>query len=427
MMDLLLFRPQALDSLREPEQVGRALQLVRAPYRWLFGLAALAALGAVAASIVIRVPITTRASGVILHESATLERTVAAQQEGLVAAVRVKQGDSVAAGDVIATVSQPALENDLRLARDENAAATRRQADVRRLQQTSMDTLEPLHEHLEREAEESITRLERRRDELEQFAGDNARLRATGNTTVDRYLQIRQQLAETIDGIAAKRAALLNLQVEWAEKTNAFAREATDVAERVAQTGRQVERLETQLDRASTIHSTQAGIVAEVKLNAGDLVRFNTPVIGLLPSADGDADRLVAVAFVPLAEGKKVTAGDPAFVEPSSIRRDVYGQVRGQVTTVSDTPATPELLRSMVRNDELARRLTEGGVAFIATIEMERNATTPSGYAWTSSTGPDKTLSPGTTLRVEIETDRVRLISLLLPALRQLLRAEPMH
>lgn len=425
-MDQLTFRSEALQRLQQPEQIGRAMQLVRAPYRLTLWLIALAVAAFVAASAVAQVPLMVVASGVVLYASATLETTVAAQHEGMISAIQVRIGDVVAAGDVVATVAQPTLENDLRLAREENIAATERLRTVRELQTTSLNTLGPLHAHLKQEGAESIARMTQRQTDLMTMLSSTEKLRATGLITADRHLAVRGQLAETQDAISAKKASLLNLELDWAEKQNQFAREIAELEDKISQTRRQIDRLEAQIRVAGVIRATQAGRVDEIKLTAGDLVRFNSAVVGLVPvAAAAGSDPLIAIVLVPIAEGKKVNVGDDAFVDPANVRRDVYGQIRGRVTDVSSTPVTPELLRNLLRNDDLVRKMTEAGPSFLATVSLERSDKTPSGYAWTASDGPDGRLSAGTPLRAEIETERVALLSLLMPALKQMLRMEP--
>lgn len=429
MLDQTLFRPEALESLRHPEQVGRALHLVRAPYRIVVVGAVVVLAAALAASALIKVPISVNANGVILPRSATLESTVSAQHDGLVARIKVKAGDTVAAGDVIAELTQPALQHDLRLAQDEAQAAARRLDDTRSLQKASIDTLEPLHALQAKEAEESIQRLTERETDLVKLTTDSAALRNNGMVSLDRLLQLRSQLSETREAIAAKKASLLNLRVEWAEKEHQFAREITDLDEKLAQAGRQVQRLQGQLAEASTVRATQAGVVTEIKLVPGDLVRFNTGVVGLMPAStdSSKANALIAVALVPLNEGKKVGVGMRSYVDPASVRRDVYGEIPGKVLSISATPATPELLLNLLRNEDLVHKVADGGPTFVATIELEQDAATPSGYAWSASKGPNMQLTAGTAFRAEIQTEQVSLLGLLMPALRQLLRGEPVR
>ena len=69
-----------------------------------------------------------------------------AQYEGQLTTLRFQDGDTVPKGAIVATVSQPAMENDLHLAEDENAAALERLADLQSLQKLSLDTLAPLQQ-----------------------------------------------------------------------------------------------------------------------------------------------------------------------------------------------------------------------------------------------------------------------------------------
>lgn len=420
-----LFRPEALENLRMPEQIGQGLRLVAAPYRATILLLAAGLAAAAAATAVVSVPVTVRADGMILYSRATLEATVFALHDGALQSIAVRPGDRVSLGDVVAYVAQPAIEHDLRLARDENQAAREHLSRFAALQAESLRILAPLHQHLATEAQDSILRLQQRQAELERLAKNNDGLRASGTITIDRYLQIRSQLTDALEAIGNRKAALLTVQVERTEKEAQFTRELLASQERVAQTDRQVARLTEQLATSSAISAAQGGVVSEVKLSPGDLVRFNSPVIGLVPAPDaGTEDRLVATALLPLALGKRVTADMAAFVEPASVRRDVFGEIRGRVVSVSATPATPERLRNLLRNDELVRKAAENGPAFLATIMLEPDPATPSGYAWTSSRGPAQKLSAGTPLQVEVQTERVTLAGLLLPALRELLRGE---
>lgn len=430
-MNKMSFRTAALQRLQQPEQIGHAMQLVRSPYQVTLWLIAIAILVFLAVSAVVNVPLMVVAPGVVLYESSTLETTVAAQHEGMISAIHVKLGDSVKAGDVIATIAQPSLVNDLRQALEESTSASDRLETVRELQQVSLDTLGPLHAHLKEEGAESISRLSLRLADLTMLMNNNERLKASGLITIDRQLAIRSQLSETQDALSAKKAAMLNLELDWTEKQNQFAREIAELDDKIAQTRRHIQRLESQIQVSSVIRASQSGRVAEIKLAAGDLVRFNSAIVGLVPvrslaGADG-ADPLMAIVLVPISEGKKISIGDTTFLDPANVRRDVYGQIRGRVTDVSATPVTPELLRNLLRNDDLVRKMTDGGPTFLTTVELERSDTTPSGYAWTASRGPDGKLSAGTPLRAEIETERVPLLSLLIPALKQMLRMEPRH
>jgi HlyD family secretion protein len=97
----------------------------------------------------------------------------------------------------------------------------------------------------------------------------------------------------------------------------------------------------------------------------------------------------------------------------------------GEVKSVSEVPATLERMRKMLGNEALARQLSHEGAPFLVQVVLQRNRANPSGFTWTSSKGPDFRITAGTIASADIEVDRVTLISLVVPALRELLRFNP--
>jgi hypothetical protein len=80
-------------------------------------------------------------------------------------------------------------------------------------------------------------------------------------------------------------------------------------------------------------------------------------------------------------------------------------------------------LHKMLRNDDLVRKLTEKGPPFLVMTQLTKDPATPSGLRWTSSQGPDATLTTGTLLDADVETERVPAISLVIPELKEMLRS----
>jgi HlyD family secretion protein len=62
--------------------------------------------------------------------------------------------------------------------------------------------------------------------------------------------------------------------------------------------------------------------------------------------------------------------------------------------------------------------LADGGWIEVS-VELERDASTPTGYAWTASRGPDAILSPGTTAQARATVVQRAPITYVLPILRE--------
>lgn len=428
MTDRPMFRQEALDALQSPEQLGHSLRLVRPATRLVLAALAIVIVAAFVVAAFVQVPIMVRGTGVIISSKGMLELTVASQHEGRVAQILVEEGDIIAPGNEVARLVQPGLESEMRLARNERDGIIQELAHVRQLQEKVFSVTARLHERQQAEVEDSIAFLSERVVALEQLASHQERLRQGGNITIDRHLQTRADLADARERLANKRNALISILVEQSEKQGQYEREIQQLETRLAATDRQIKRLEDRQRTETVVRSTHSGMVSEIKVEAGDLVRFDTPVVSLLPTEAtfgterSGPHRLIAALFVSAQDGKKIRPAMPALVEPTSVRRDVYGAIEAKVSSTSDVPVTPERLRRILRNDDLVRKLTADGAPFLSVIEMKRDSATPSGYAWTSSAGPTTPLTIGTLAHANIEVERVSLLGLVIPAVKDLLR-----
>ncbi len=100
-----IFRPVALERMSSPERLDRLLR-VADPQTWIALLAlAFLTLGVIGWSIFGIVATTVSAQGVVIRQGGTYD--VSALQTGFVKDVRVRRGDVLREGQVIATLAQP--------------------------------------------------------------------------------------------------------------------------------------------------------------------------------------------------------------------------------------------------------------------------------------------------------------------------------
>jgi len=107
-----LFREKALEKAASPERLDQDIQIIKS-YSWL----PLAALGSLVVagltwSIVGRIPITAIGQGVLVYPSTVID--FQASSSGQLLETKVKAGDSVKKGDVLATIDQTELQQQLR-------------------------------------------------------------------------------------------------------------------------------------------------------------------------------------------------------------------------------------------------------------------------------------------------------------------------
>ena len=200
--------------------------------------------------------------------------------------------------------------------------------------------------------------------------------------------------------------------------------------QRIASAERKVSALEDRYGLDTLVKSPYAGRVVELKVNVGELVERGTPLITLVRSAPGDAATpsstqqvLSAVVYVPPSFGKQVRVGERAHVALSTARREEFGFIIGRVRSVADVPSTAEGMQRVLKNRQLVQSLSNNAAPFEVIIDLETDAKTPSGYRWSSSSGPDLKINGGTLVGADIEVRTIPLLAFAIPQARQLLEA----
>ncbi len=128
---------------------------------------------------------------------------------------------------------------------------------------------------------------------------------------------------------------------------------------------------------------------------------------------------LLAVVYVPLGDGKQISPGMAVQLSPSVADVDTYGYLMGKVSAISEFPVSQGALTGGAYIDGTAMAATLGGdVPVLRMIVQLDEADTPSGYRWSSSSGPNFLLRNGTATDARVIVDETRPISLFLPISR---------
>jgi hypothetical protein len=143
--------------------------------------------------------------------------------------------------------------------------------------------------------------------------------------------------------------------------------------------------------------------------------RMTTKAMGHGMVVQVPAGDLQVVAYVPATVAKTVQPGQPVQVVLTAFRVEDYGFIRGRVLSVSEYPATDEELMATLRNETLAQKLAAGEPVHEVRVEMETDASTPSGFSWSTPRGAAFKVTPGSLCNVSIITREERPLRLLVP------------
>jgi HlyD family secretion protein len=419
-----VFREQALARISSPERLDMAAAVVR-PASWmLIVVCALVVAGAIIGGIYIDVPLKVKGDGILLSVAGIKE--VVTNTSGQVKAFNVKVGDHVDAGMVVAQVEQPDIQQEIAAADSELLEARAELEKRTELQMRVAASEDKLRKQQQSNLEQSATFLEQREAALSQRNKDFEELTARGYMTKQRLLDARSELEQVRDDLGHNRRDLKQLDLDEESQKSERERENLGLVIKVSAAERKLAQLNERLDRLDNVQSSYAGQVAELKLNAGEVVERGMSLLTIIPDVTiqdaASSAPLVATIFVSPADGKKVRPGMMVEIIPATVRREENGYAVGRVSAVSQVPATQEGMLRVLKNRQLVQSLSTSGAPFEVRVELDADKTTKTGLRWSSSRGPDASLTSGTPCQAEVVTKLEPALQILFPATREFFR-----
>jgi multidrug efflux pump subunit AcrA (membrane-fusion protein) len=160
------------------------------------------------------------------------------------------------------------------------------------------------------------------------------------------------------------------------------------------------------------VTSPYTGVVGSLQAYPGQYVGAGAPLITVDPS-----EPLVATLYLPMDDGKKVEVGQSVQIVPANVSVDEYGYLLGKVTFVAGLASTPESMQAVLQNEFLVQEFAAAGPVVRVQASLQRDRSTPSGYAWSSSDGPPDRVSTGTSCTARVVLSRAAPITYAFPAL----------
>lgn len=413
-----LFRKTALDRLSSPEQIDQLLAIT--PLRaWIAlgavaGILLLALLWGIFGSIATYVT----AKGIFVREGGAYE--IVSYGEGRLLSMEVNDGDIVEKGQLVAKVELPELAVKLENARVRVAELQHEDELASASEKTNVDL--------------SIAAMDEQKITLTNAAADFDRQvdALSEQVTIQEDLQKRglipkATLLNTQTALASAKQSASNARVDLATNTSRRSELISSQREKSALRRIQItaaqheyDEIKKLYDESTEVRSPYHGRILDVVVEEGNFLNRNDPVMTL----EVFDQPLVVIIFIPAGDGKRTKPGMPAQVSPSSAKREEYGFIESKLRTVSDFPVTDEAAQKFLHNARLTEQLTGKGSVVIAEVTLDSDPSTPSGFRWSSSQGPDTEISSGTICECRIVVREQRPITLVLPYLKKLLGVE---
>jgi HlyD family secretion protein len=410
-----IFRERAVDSASSPESINRVAPIASARL-WVL----VAGAGAVVATFTVwgffgSIPLTVRGTGILIEGSMVV--AAEAPADGRIGDLLVKPGDRVVQGQVLAVVANPLLEAQQVDA--ENAAARLREQDanISAAEDVATAAFAASMNVRDSECRRRIDRAAAIALDFNQAVEVKRDLVRQGLLAESELLTIANATLEIERSLSDARSELLRIQ---ADRTEASIRRQQDRQRRenvISDADALIGQLAARMSAERNVIAPRPGKLVQLTRSPGDVVHKGNTVAIISDAGDG---RLRCYAFFPLTEGKRVQKDMHAHVEPSIADRERFGVISSVVRDVEPVVGTRDSFLRIINSPEVAQDIERRyGGTVSAVIDLTLDPASPTGLRWTGGAGYPKQLTPGTLCDVDVVTEDVAPISLLVPWLKQ--------
>jgi HlyD family secretion protein len=386
----MIFRKVALERLSSPEQLDQLLQ-VTDPKGWLaLGALGLLLCASMAWGVFGSIPTEARGEGILLRQGGVT--SVVAAENGQVEEILVAVGDVIEKGQVVARIRQEELLRQIQDSRERLADARAKYQDLVRYAGEQGHLRDRDLAQQRANLQQTLQTLERQAELIRQRIASERDLLKDGLITKQTLLASEQSLNTVQDQLASARLELNGLDLKRVE-----AQQQVD------------QQIQTR------VVANRAGRVLELLVDRGDVVSPGTPLLNL----EVVSEDLMAVLFVPATAGKRIEPGMAVRVSPSTVKREEFGSILGRVVWAAEYPSTARGMVRLLGNEALVDRLMKEGPPIQVNVALERDHATPSGFRWSSSTGPSVKISSGTLATGDVVVREEAPVNLVIPKVRE--------
>lgn len=171
----------------------------------------------------------------------------------------------------------------------------------------------------------------------------------------------------------------------------------------------------------SSIKASKEGIIYDVLVSEGQGIAIGTNIATIVDNNENDD---TAIFYVKLTDAKKLKVGMDVYVYPSTVNKQEYGHIIGKISSIEGHVASNEDMKFQLGSDSLVNDFKANGSVVEVRCSLNRDASTSSGYEWSSKKGNKIDLVSGTVIGATIVTEEKRPIDLLIPYLKDKLDFE---
>lgn len=410
-----LFRKKSIERLNDPERLDQVFRIV-SPLNWviLIVLCVLIATGIFWAFLG-TISTHVQGNGILVSHGQQIYDAFA-RVDGRIEQVNVQIGDKVKKGQPLVKLDLPVKEIELENKTQELANIKSQLKGlgsfVERDIQLEKKYLSTLLTNWKKDLENANNQVKY----LKQAIESREKLVGRGTISQQEFSDLKGRYYKELQS----RDAIANKMTQKKIEVERFIEKDKErlrlLKNKYLQASNELEALKRQLKMSRYVLSPVDGHVIEVIAKAGSVVRQGQRLVDI----EGQAEIIDAAVYVNASEGKKVKAGMAANIVPTTVKKQEFGSIKGTVTQVARFPSTQAGMMGILANEQLVKSFSQSGPQIFLRVDL-KEANTASGYAWTSSEGPDIEISNGTLCTVDIAVKTQAPITLIIPALKGLI------
>jgi len=440
-----VFRKISLERLSSPEELDQRLTVV-SPIGWV-ALIAVSFLVAAALIWGFFGSIAEKATGTGIILSSGGITPVVHHANGLVTDVSVKDGDYVTKGQVIARIEQPELIEEINKAKEDLAAAKFINLDTMEVNEENLnfnvygkigelykdykaarayiETQRAYYNSQKAEAESALEQSRVQYEAAKERYENYKTLYESGAVSLNDLNEAERQLNVCEVDYNAKLKnlnALPYAQLMEAE-TNSAAQEQLikdTIRLSIADLEQNIQKMQQDLINNSDIVASASGRILEMQIKKGSIVQAGS-IICTIGEEKEQTDAFEAVVYVPVDQGKRIKPGMEVNISPTTVKKEEYGFMLGNVVSVSQYPASAQGMMLTLGNSELVQQLSGEGAPIEVRVKLIMDSSTESGYKWSTPKGPPMVIDDGTFCVGEVKVAQKRPISMVIPFIKKIL------
>ena len=167
---------------------------------------------------------------------------------------------------------------------------------------------------------------------------------------------------------------------------------------------------------ASEIKATSDGRISDFAVAVGSVLGQGTEVAKIQM---GDNSDRVVVCYVPVSDGRKVQKDMKVLIYPSTVNKQEYGHMEATVVSVDNYITSTTDMQQQLGDSNLVELFMQTGPVVEVRCELKEDASTVSGYYWSSNKGASVNIDGGTMVEASVVISEKPPISLLIPFLKE--------